>query len=120
MNIDGSPEASVEVDLDQSRTSSQTGELFKRSSEGSIILTSVPVHLFVCGVRLTPALDGSVTESLLEHSEHVGHGLHHHTVKGAGDQIVHETEEATGPRRVGFIKTFVPKVHPQRSGSVQR
>lgn len=83
-------------------------------------MTSVPVHLFVCGVRLTPALDGSLTESLLEHSEHVSHRLHHHTVKGAGDQIVHETDEATGPRGVGFIQTLITKmsVHPQRSGSV--
>lgn len=71
---------------------------------GSIMLTSAPVHLLVCGVRLTPALDGTLTESLLEDGEHVGRRLHHQTVKGAGDQIVHETDEATRSRRSGSVQ----------------
>lgn len=102
----------------ESKQNIESNALLNGPQRGSIILTSALVHLFVCGVRLTPALDGSLTELLLEHSEHVGHRLHHHTVKGAGHQIVHQTDEATGPRSVGSIETFITAVHPQRSRSV--
>lgn len=57
----------------------------------------------LCGVRLTLALAGALTRPLLDHRQHLGHCLHHHLVEGAGDQIVHKTNEAKAERRVRFI-----------------
>lgn len=109
MNSDGSPEVSATVDFKQSKTSGQNEQPFKLPSamcgwwRGSILMTYVPAHLFIWMVVLTATLVGALAKTLLEHREHVGHCLHHHLVKGAGDQIVHETDEATGPRSVGLI-----------------
>lgn len=61
----------------------------------------------LCGVRRTPALAGALTTLLLQHRQHVGHCLHHHLVEGAGDQIIHQTDEAMGERSDGFIKTCI-------------
>lgn len=67
----------------------------------------------LCVVRLTAALAGALTRPLLEHRQKEDHCLHHYLVEGAGDQIVHKTDEAKGERRVGFTQNQLFSLEPR-------